>query len=449
MTISVVLSACGNLLNFEPITQIDGSTDLKTGLAVNIALNGAYDGLSGRYVWGGETACYSDLLAEEGDIRFRGTFSYMADMWRRDMNTLSAGASEPWLDGYRAINRANRILTVIDTLPSAERASVRGQALFIRAATYFEMVKMFGKAWGDGDNNANPAVPLLLTPSTLFETGIVTDAQKPARNSVAEVYAQIVKDLTDAEGFLPANSDATRANKATAAALLSRVYLLQGNFVGARDAANRVIANTRYSPAATFLECFREELPGFTTETIFRIPVTEQDGVNQLQVFYGAAPGGRRDFEILAAHLNRYETGDVRRSFFFTVGRRLSNKWAPQFGDIPVIRISEMYLTRAECNVRLGTEVGAKPAADVNRIRRRANIPELTDATATLAAILKERSNELAFEGHWLQDKKRTRSNIVTATATYPFNSDKLVFPIPNREIIANSNLKQNPSYID
>ena len=443
---ALVFSACDPLLNVNPVTQIDASTDLKTALSVRVALTGAYDGLSNPYLWGGEAYCYSDLLGNEGDIRFRGTFQYMGEIATRTMNSLNAGPLELWNAGYSTINRANRILTVIDTLPATEHPLVRGQALFIRSVAYFEMVKLFGKAWGDGDNTTNPGVPILLTPSQIFQTGVLAETEKPRRSSVADVYARIIADLTEAETLLPTTSEPMRANKATAAAVLARVYLLQGNFAAARDAANRVITTNRYSLAPAFNECFRETLPGFATETIFRIPITEQDGVNQLQVFYGAAPGGRRDMEILAGHLTKYETGDFRRTYFFGT-RRLTSKWSDQFGDIPVIRIAEMFLTRAECNARLNTSIGATPAEDLNRIRRRVGLPEI--ANPTVDNILRERRNELAFEGHWLHDRRRTRTNIVAGTTTVPFNANILVFPIPNREVIANTNLVQNPGYTD
>lgn len=449
VVLSMIVSACGNLLNVEPVTQIDAATDLKTDLSVKVALTGAYDGLSNRYIWGGESWCYSELLGDENEIRFRGTFAYMGDVWNKTMIPNSNAATELWLNGFSTINRVNRILTVIDTVVPADRNAVRGAALFIRGAVYFELVRFYGKAWGDGDNAANPAVPILTRPSPLFQSGTVGPEDLPRRNSVAEVYAQIISDLTTAEMLLPATSDPTRANKASAAALLSRVYLIQGNYAAARDAANRVIATGRYRLAPTFAECFDESLPGFTGETIFRIPITEQDGVNQLNIFYGAAPGGRRDMEILAKHLTIYEMGDVRGSFFFiSSARRLTSKWRFQFGDIPVFRLAEMYLTRAECNARLGTSVGATPTADVNLLRARAGVMPLSESATNVDAILRERRRELAFEGHLLHDIKRTRRTITFSNQMLAFSSDRLVFPVPEREIIVNRNLTQNPGYI-
>ncbi|MBL7991389.1 MAG: RagB/SusD family nutrient uptake outer membrane protein [Candidatus Kapabacteria bacterium] len=443
LVLTLIVSACANLLNVEPVTTIDGSTDLKSELSVKVALTGAYDQLSNGFIYGGEQNVFSELLGDDGEIRFRGTFAYLGNVWRKQILPLDASATTTWMNSYVAINRVNRILSVIDTLLPADRNSVRGQALFIRGAVYFELVRLYGKAFGDGNNATNLAVPLVTTPLAAFSTGVITQEDSRARNTVAEVYAQVVSDLTTAESLMSATSDGTRANKAVAAALLSRVYLMMGDYANARDAANRVIATNRYTLASNYIECFREALPGFSGETIFRLPILEQDGVNSANTYYSATPGGRRDMEVLTKHMSLYETGDARATMFFlSSGRRLSSKWVDQYGDMPLFRIAEMYLTRAEANYRLGTEVGATPLDDVNRIRTRVKLPALT--SLTLAAILKERKLELAFEGHLLHDLKRTRTNI---SATLPFSANNLVFPIPQREIDVNKNLVQNPGY--
>ena len=108
-----------------------------------------------------------------------------------------------------------------------------------------------------------------------------------------------------------------------------------------------------------------------------------------------------------------------------------------------ILRLAEMYLIRAESNFRLGTTTGDIPLKDINRIRARAGLSPLTTATLDLAAILKERKLELAFEGHLLHDIKRLQGNV----GSLPWNSPKLVFPIPERETIANPNLVQNEGY--
>jgi hypothetical protein len=98
-------------------------------------------------------------------------------------------------------------------------------------------------------------------------------------------------------------------------------------------------------------------------------------------------------------------------------------------------------LVRAECNARLRTVVGDTPLNDLNLIRRRAGATLKT--AATLDLILNERILELSFEGLRIHDFKRTKRS----TGTYTYNSDELVFPIPEREMRANKSLVQNPGY--
>ena len=140
----------------------------------------------------------------------------------------------------------------------------------------------------------------------------------------------------------------------------------------------------------------------------------------------------------------------TRGDFFYEAGDIFTAKWANRIGNIPLIRLSEMYLTRAEGNFRAGgTPVGASALEDINRIRNRAGAKPFT--TLSLTDILKERRFELAFEGHWIHDIKRNKQTILkkdgNGTRTWTFNSPKLVFPIPLREIDANKNLIQNEGY--
>ena len=176
--------------------------------------------------------------------------------------------------------------------------------------------------------------------------------------------------------------------------------------------------------------------------------VTAQDGANSLNTYFGIPlstyPGsaGRRDCKIRAAHFAQYETGDQRKDYFvLSAGNYYTLKHLDRFGDVPVVRLSEMYLTRAEANQRNTTVVGATPLSDVNAIRTRAGLPALT--AVTLADILKERKLELAFEGQFLPDAKRTQ----TAVGALAWNSPKLIMPIPQREMDVNKQLVQNEGY--
>jgi hypothetical protein len=103
-----------------------------------------------------------------------------------------------------------------------------------------------------------------------------------------------------------------------------------------------------------------------------------------------------------------------------------------------------MYLIRAECNLRLGSNVGATPASDLAQIRNPARVGLPVIANPTINDVLQERIRELAFEGVRIHDIKRLKQS----TGTFAWNSDLLVFPIPQREVDASRGvIVQNPGY--
>ena len=160
----------------------------------------------------------------------------------------------------------------------------------------------------------------------------------------------------------------------------------------------------------------------------------------QIPAFPGS--NGRSDCKIKPAHIALYETGDVRRNFFVVSGgNSYSQKHLDPRGNLPIIRLSEMYLTRAEGNFRNGTTVGARPLDDINVIRRRVGLPVRT--AVTIDNITNERYLELAFEGHNLHEAKRLQKNV----GSLAWNSPKLILPIPQREMDVNKNRVQNSGY--
>jgi len=425
----LLVSACDSRLDVQPTQSIDESTALATEQDIQVTLVGTYDGMSSTNLYGGAIQYSGDLLGDDREVVFGGTFVTLDELWRKTITTGNTQVRDMWLTAYSTINRANNVLDALDKVSAANKNGIEGQARLIRGAMYFELVKLFAKTWGDGDNATNPGVPLVLTP-----TRSVTDADYKARNSVAEVYAQVIDDLTKAEQL---------AKTPIAAALLSRVYLMQGNYALTRDAANRVITSAKYALTANFGGVFVDG----NSEAIFSVTVTDQDGSNALNTYYASSLNqGRGDVRVQSKHIALYEATDVRGKFFNTSNagsRTFTSKFNDRFGDVPVIRLAEMYLTRAEANFRLGTTVGAAPLADVNTIRARAGVPALTAAQLTLAAILKERKLELAFEGQQIHDIKRTKGTV----GTTPFNSNNLILPIPQREMDVNKKLTQNAGY--
>ncbi|MFM2145825.1 MAG: hypothetical protein RL732_661, partial [Bacteroidota bacterium] len=431
LLLALFTASCEKRLDIAPFQSIPADKALLTESDVLGTLVGAYDGVSSAASYGGDIMVLNDLIGNRDNIRFTGTFAGLSDAYNTAMTANNSFAASTWIAAYNNINRCNYVLSALDKVVStpAKKSAVEGEALFLRASMYFELVRLFGKTYGDGDYASNPGVPLVLNPTTSLKE----EDYKP-RASVKAIYDQVVADLTKAESLLP-SSNSRYATKWAAAAQLSRVYLMLKNYPAARDAANRVIAGSGKSLNPVFANLWFTYINfgGVTpTEYVFYIKVTNQDGVNSLNTYFGrtisSIPGtaGRSDCKVQAAHYNLYEATDARKAFFIVSGgNRYTQKHLDRFGDVPVIRLAEMYLTRAEANFRENTTVGAAPLDDINRIRARSGLAPL--ASLTLDQITKERFLELAFEGHYLHEAKRLQKNV----GVNPWNSPKLILPIP------------------
>ncbi|QKZ11351.1 RagB/SusD family nutrient uptake outer membrane protein [Spirosoma sp. KUDC1026] len=447
LSLSLWLTSCDNKLNIEPVTSIGTSQALSTAADLQALLAGAYDGISSAYLYGGDLQRDGELLGtvpNTGDVLWTGTFAAPQQIYTKNILINNSQADLTWTEAYRTINICNTVLANLNLAATANRPRIEGEAKFIRGSMYFELVRFFGKAWGDGDANVNLGVPIVTTPTAVLNAG-----SNIPRNTVAAVYAQIIQDLTQAETNLP--NDGTNgffATKSAASAQLSRVYLQQADYPNAANAANRVIGRNTFSlvPLEGVFD-LRAFLNGVNTaETIFAVQITDQDGTNDLNTFYGSSEvGGRGDIEITEAFFNQLEADDYRGALFYQddIGAIRTYKYYNQYGNIQVFRLAEMYLTRAEANFRAGTTVGATPLADINLIRARAELGAITQAQLTVAEILRQRRIELAFEGTLIHDLKRTRSRV----GSLNWNDSRLIYPIPLREITTNPALVQNQGY--
>lgn len=449
VTVCMLTVSCKKELELKDPQGLSPQDALANDANIKRVLQGGYDAMSSANMYGGNVQMFADLLASNGELTWVGTFNTYREVWGKNLLTTNPLVANTWGAGYNAINIANNVLANVSKVAQADQNRVRGEALFIRAAMHFELVRLFAKDFTDGDPNTNPGVPIMTQ-----ATNSSSEITKPARNKVAEVYTAVINDLTQAESLLP-NTNGVFATKSAAAAMLSRVYLQKADYAGARDAANRAITNaTGKSLLSNFMSNFNQAAN--TAEDLFAIQVNDQDGANNLQVFYSVDIFGARDgdIEIEPSHLALYEANDVRRSstsnptsasfntaFYTKYGAFRTTKWRDLYTNVKVIRLAEMYLTRAEANFRLGTSVGDTPLNDINRIRARAGLLPL--ATLTLNEIYLERRRELAFEGFGIHDARRFKRTI----DGLPWNDRYLVFPIPFREINANSSLTQNPGY--
>ncbi len=446
--LSVIVASCGKKLDILPQQSVEEEVALSSDVIVKKVLNGAYDAVSDGDLYGGNLMLFSELLASNGEIRWEGTFNQPREIWLKSMLTTNSYVRDTWLEAYDVINICNNILSAISVVNTADQNRVKGEALFLRGAMYFELVKLFAKPYSAGNVSSNPGVPIVLTP-----TRRIDQSSYVQRSTVEQTYAQILADLTEAETLLPdvnpGSTTVTRmvyATKAAAAGMLSRAYLQMERWNDARDAANRAItvaeANTR-ALAGSYAAAFNNTVN--SPEYLFAIQVSAQDGTNNMHLFWSIpAYGGRDgDVSIQASHLALYNPSDARLALFYTgAGDVRSGKWQQQYRNLPVMRLAEMYLTRAEANFRAGTTVGATPAQDVSRTRQRAGLSAV--GAVTLADILAERKLELAHEGHAVHDLKRLKQS----ADGFAYDANEMVFPIPQREVDASRGvITQNPGY--
>lgn len=445
--LAIFTTSCDNKLEFEPRQNIDASTALESSSDIRSAVIGAYSIMGGGALYGTNLNILPELLGSDNYVRWVGTFQTYRQVANRAMLPNNADVTRTWVQAYSAINNVNNVLENLDKVSdAAEKSTYEGEALWVRGIMHFELVRLYALPYDNATAGANSqlGIPLSISAVKTEETAAV----KGRRNSVEEVYTQVIADLTAAISKLP-EDNGVRADKYTALAFRSRVYLGMGKYAEALEDANTIIANPRFRLSATLESVFSNKR---TSEAIFEIEQNDQNNAGTandgLTTFYASLVGiGRADLRVNAAFQSLYSATDARgKDLIYTgVGARPGNlytgKWKTFGQNIPVIRLAEMYLTRAECNLRLGSFVGNTPLADVNTVRTRSGAAPLI--SVTLNAILFERQLELAFEGSRIHDLKRTKGT----TGTFAFNSPLLVFPIPEREIRANSELIQNPGY--
>ncbi|GAB3850518.1 RagB/SusD family nutrient uptake outer membrane protein [Hymenobacter terrigena] len=466
LALGLSLTGCKDPLDIAPQQGIDVSVALTTPEKVGGAVVGLYAKLDDPRLYGTDLILVPELIGSENYIRWDGTFTnYRQIATRSSFTSLNTTAAGIWQRAYEDINQANLVLSALPVVTNADlKAQYEGEARFVRGLLYFNLVRLYGQQYQPGTANSQLGVPITLSANTTVDQATV----KLPRATVAQVYAQVIDDLTTAMQKLPA-SNGTRATTYAAEALLARVYLQQSNFTAARAAADDVINHSGKSLAGSVAAIFANRNG---SETLFEIQQNDQNNAgtsNDGLATYFASDGGvgRGDVRILPAFSTQYEDSDARGTDSLAAsatrkliylgdgarpGRLRSIKYRTYGQNIPVIRLAEMYLIRAEADVRAGNTADA--LADVNRIRTRSGATPLT--TVTLQDVLHERQLELAFEGFHIYDLKRTNAVIVPAIPATPdnpavpavnANDPKLILPIPQHDINLNELLVQNPSF--
>jgi len=442
--------SCNKKLDVKPQNELTPA-QITTADDVKALIFGAYSNLQNGNTFGEKFNTLTELAFSDGNLSFVGTFESYGDVINKEQTPNSGAVYSMWGGSYQAINGVNLAISKIDLIDEEERDQVLGEAEFIRALVYYELVNLFGKAYTD--DPSSPGVPIILKPVAGYDP----TRDKLPRATVAEVYAQIQADATDALTKLGEESDDFRANKWAVQALLSRVYLSMKEFGKAGEAANEVIESGFFELTGSFDKEFNNA--SNSSEDIFAIQQTSQSnsGVTDdgITAFYSADPVGRGEIEVDTSYINAIlaDNLDDQRGLFFYTGSSLSgftgeltSKWRDLYKVIPVFRLAEMYLTRAEANAQPGASlIGTNtPRQDIDMVRDRSTAVALPGDDVSLKQIIDERHIELAFEGEWFLTAKRLNLEMDGQSVS---DNGFLLFPIPQREIDLGNALPQNPGY--
>ncbi len=469
-----MLFSCDSFLDIEPQQSVSDEVVYDSHEGVVNALNGAYEVIAGPALYAGTSVFHSDLVGNSDDMLWAGTFVGYRNMNQKNMDPNAITIRDKWVAAYDAINITNNVLENLDIVNENQRTRVEGEAHFIRGIMYFELVRFYALPFVEGETNDHPGVPIVLNP-----TVGVSEEDNLSRSSVADVYDQIIEDLTQAKqsltDFPTPLTNGGRASAAGAAGFLSRAYMATENWTEAAVEADFVINAMGGVDALNATPRLAFNNDDYTSEDVFMIRQNAVSNAGQandgIATFFASLNGlGRGDVNISDTHMERYEEDDLRATFtdddkisiisdvnaMFYIGvgsnpgQRMSSKWGKHDANIPVIRLAEMILTRAEANFRAGTATGAAPIEDINAIRDRAGVDAWDNLD--LEMIWEERFRELCFEGHLLHDLKRFRKGATPVSGPYAeeeimWNDGRLILPIPQREMDTNPNLVQNDAY--
>lgn len=465
--IILLQAACTKVTDIQPVDRISSDLSFTTPAKINADVIGVYDGLQSPEFLAGRSLIYSDLLGEDV-IDITGFFN---TIFHYTMLASDPYASNEWTAGYAAIQRANRVIEGIQAnlgIAGTSANTYIAECRFARALSMLTLVDHYAHPYNFTADASHLGIPVITKSSVTF-----TSADLVARNTVAEVYTQMISDLQFAEANLVASqgdANVQRVNKYGASALLARVYLYKGDYANAKLEEEKVIGAGVYSLNADQSASFG---PGNyqSPESVFSISNNANDNPNTnnaLPMHYSPiSAGGRGDLVISKTFLNLpgFAADDKRRELMTVDGNYTYTTKYPDVatrGDwAPIIRYPEVLLTAAEASVRQAGAVDQTSLDRLNMVRDRSRVsaPQYTMASFPTAqsfidAVLLERRIELAFEGHRIEDLGRNKQGVTgkeaddfSPIAAVPYGADHLIFPIPQYDTKLDPNLKQNPGY--
>lgn len=450
-----VSASCSNFLEVEEKGRTTIPAFFSDPEGLRAGLVGTYNALYDYY--DSQFMEYPDVAGNMASLQILASGSDMVEQY----NYTSDQASEVgavgyiWRKIYIAQTNANNVIRYapqVETNYPASAESCRnilGQALLIRALCHFDQCRVYAQPYNYTADASHLGVPVLrVTPGP---------DDNVSRNTVKEVYQQVLDDLTQASSLLAdaQAADFRYASLQAVNAMFSRVYLYMEDWANALKYAKLAIGSQPLADSTAYINMYKNL--STQGEAIFRLSGEDMSG--QLKKFY--------ESNCLPADtlISLYAPNDIRLKLLMQNGARKCTKYyatavpgnQDKRDDPFVFRLSEVYLNAAEaaCHVGSYAEARVYVNAILDRAVGSADAQAVLDACQDqdlLALVQKERVKELCFEGHNLFDITRWKQNLVRETKTnstmkrlnYP--SDLFVLPIPEAELNANTNMQPNPT---
>ena len=490
VALTLLFSACsGDWLDLGPSDGIRTDEALTNMDKLEAARIGLYDGLQGNSTY---SEYYAARMIYYGDVRGDDMQAQTSDNRTSSLYEMRYTANDApmiWNVPYNVLRRANRIIQAVEDgivkdagssdANKATVARIYSEALVVRALVHFDLVRVYGNPY-TMNNGAGLGVPIMVKP--------LDSKALPQRNTVKEVYDQVLKDLKKAidDNALDKEMNNGYITHWTAKGLLARVYLYMGDNANARKEAVEVIEKSPYqlwTNAEYANRVWDKTVGAHSKEMLLELKnastddYTDREGIAYLynEDGYSDAIATKAFCDLLQADSNDVRLTAMLPSHeddfvkLYGTDRVWVNKYPAdnqgemRMSNVPLLRLSEIYLIAAEASAKLNDNAAA--AKYLNAIVLRAN-PKATpvaDADATVDRILLERRKEFVGEGHRFFDAMRNNKTITRYTDEkhigyhYPLSEQqsqsfdrtyyRAILPIPQSEKDANEGILQNPGY--
>ena len=432
----------------QPSGQLTGEAVFENYTTATAAMKDIYSNLRDAGILTGKSSGISNLLGQYTDelISFETGSNTGEPFYNNSLTATNSYVQEIWVTTYSQIYAANAVIKGVNestNLTSVQKNQLNGEALFVRALLHSYLAAIYG------------GCPYISTTDYIQNSTV-------NRLSVSNVYNKCIADLQVAVALLPENyssSERVRPNSFTATALLARLYLYNGQWAEASNAASAVLNQTGMYQMELNLEAqFLKESPS----TIWQFSAGDSYANTQEGSLFIFNAGPPPTVALNPTFYTSFETDDLRKekwirsitdgttSWYHAYKYKQDNSSSVSSEYSIVLRIAEQYLIRAEARAYQGDLIGAKE--DLNVIRSNAGLENTTAATSIglINAVIEERRFEFFTEmGMRFFDLQRTGLLDTILSQSKPgWNTNDAFWPVPQSELLINPNLApQNAGY--